>query len=117
MLERKAFLTNPKHQDCLSQCGEHDCSANNKKNRDYYEYLSLSHSQINFDYREIGGKKFFLEIQSINIVHPNKEKIIACLRQKEWRLLCISKFVSFHEWTLITRKMVENKAFLANPKH
>ena len=26
----------------VSQC-EHDCSANNKKNGDYYEYPSLSH--------------------------------------------------------------------------
>ena len=43
MVERKAFLTNPKHQYRVSQCGENDCSANKKKNRDYNEYLSLSH--------------------------------------------------------------------------
>ena len=43
MVERKAFLANLKHQDCASQYGEHDCSANNKKNGDYYEYRSLSH--------------------------------------------------------------------------
>ena len=36
--------------------------------------------------------------------------------QKEWRLLWESKFDSFHEWTLVTRKMVERKAFLANSK-
>ena len=40
---KKAFLANPKHQYHVSQCGEHDCNANNKKNRDYYEYPSLSH--------------------------------------------------------------------------
>ena len=40
-MERKAFLANPKHQDHLSQCREHDCSANNNKNGDYYEYTSL----------------------------------------------------------------------------
>ena len=28
----KAFLANPKHQYSISQCGEHDCYANNKKN-------------------------------------------------------------------------------------
>ena len=27
----------------VSQCGELDCSANKKKNEDYYEYPSLSH--------------------------------------------------------------------------
>ena len=43
MGERKAFLANPKHQNRASQCGEHGCSANNEKNRVYYEYLSLSH--------------------------------------------------------------------------
>ena len=43
MMEKKAFLAIPKHQYHISQCGEHDCSANNKKNGDYYEYRSLSH--------------------------------------------------------------------------
>ena len=39
---KKAFLANPKHQYCVSQCGELDCRANNKKNADRYEYPSLS---------------------------------------------------------------------------
>ena len=43
MVERKAFLANPKHQYRVSQCGEHDCSAPNKKNGDYYENPSLTH--------------------------------------------------------------------------
>ena len=43
MVQRKAFLANPKHQYHVSQWGEHDYSANNKKNREYYEYPSLSH--------------------------------------------------------------------------
>ena len=30
----KAFLTNPKHQNHVSQCGEHDCHANNKMKGD-----------------------------------------------------------------------------------
>ena len=33
---KKAFLTNPKHQYHVSQCGVHDCRANNKKNGDCY---------------------------------------------------------------------------------
>ena len=40
---KKSFLGNPMDQYCVSQCGEHDCSANRKKNRDYCEYPSLSH--------------------------------------------------------------------------
>ena len=41
-MERKAFLVNPKCQDNVAQCGEHDCSANNKNNGNYYEHPSLS---------------------------------------------------------------------------
>ena len=37
MVERKAFLANPKRQYHVSQWGEHDCSG------DYNEYQSLSH--------------------------------------------------------------------------
>ena len=40
---KKALLANPKHQYRVSQCGEHDCSAHNEKNGDYYEYPSLTH--------------------------------------------------------------------------
>ena len=43
MVERKAFLANPKHQHSTSQCEEHDCGAHNKKNVDYYEYPCLTH--------------------------------------------------------------------------
>ena len=38
MVEMKAFLANPNHQ-----YHEHDCGAHNEKNRDYYEYPSLTH--------------------------------------------------------------------------
>ena len=37
-----AFLANPNQQYRVSQCAKHDCNANNKKNRDCYEYPSLS---------------------------------------------------------------------------
>ena len=43
MVESKAFLANPKHQYHVSQRGEHDCGAHNKKNVDYYEHPSLIH--------------------------------------------------------------------------
>ena len=42
MVKRKAFLPNPKLQDRVSQYGEHNCSAHNKKNVDYYESPCLS---------------------------------------------------------------------------
>ena len=38
MVEKKAFPANLKHQYCASQYGEHDCSANKNKNRDYSEH-------------------------------------------------------------------------------
>ena len=47
MVERKALLTKPKHQYRVSQSEEHDCSATNIKNRDYYKHPSLSHFMDN----------------------------------------------------------------------
>ena len=41
--ENKDFPANPMHQYHVSQYGEHDCRANNKKNGYYYEYPSLSY--------------------------------------------------------------------------
>ena len=43
MVENKAFLASPKHQNHVSEREEHDCDAHNKKNIDYYEDPSLSH--------------------------------------------------------------------------
>ena len=43
MVERKALGANLKQQYCLSQYGEHYCSAHNEKNGDYIEYPSFSH--------------------------------------------------------------------------
>ena len=31
---------------------------------------------MNIHYKENGGKKFFFQIQSINIMYPNKENMI-----------------------------------------
>ena len=41
--QKKAFPASLKQQYCVSQCGEHDCCANNNKNGDYYVHPSLSH--------------------------------------------------------------------------
>ena len=60
MLERKAFLANPNHQYRLSQCREHDCSANNKKNGDYYDYLRLPYFIGEYELQEKWWKKKLL---------------------------------------------------------
>ena len=40
---KKVFLANLKHQYHVSQSGELDCCANNKKNGDYHVHPRLSH--------------------------------------------------------------------------
>ena len=35
-------------------------------------------SQINFEYKENGGKNAFFQIQSINIMYPNMETRLSC---------------------------------------
>ena len=59
MVERNAFLANPRHQYRVSQWEEHDCSAINEKNGDHNEYPGLSPFTMNFNYKENGGKKSF----------------------------------------------------------
>ena len=43
IVERNAFLVDPKHQYRVSECGEHDCSTQNEKNGDYNKYPSFYH--------------------------------------------------------------------------
>ena len=43
MVERNAFLANPKHEYCVFQYGEHGYSANDNRSGDYYGHPSLSH--------------------------------------------------------------------------
>ena len=57
MVVRNVFLAKSKHQYCVSQWDEHDCSAHNKMHGDYYKNPSLIISWMNFDYKENGGKK------------------------------------------------------------
>ena len=79
MVERKAFLANLKHQYYVSQCGEHDCSAHNKKIETITSIQACLISWMNYDYKENGGKKGFLR-------NPKHE---------------------YHVSTLIMRKMVK----------
>ena len=63
MVEKKALLANPKHQHRVSQWGKHDCSANKKKNRDYYEYPSVTHLTDEHQlYKKWWKEKLFLQI-------------------------------------------------------
>ena len=57
MTKRKSFLANPKHQYHVSQWEEHDCSANNKMNEDYYGYPGFLIPSMNINYKENGWKK------------------------------------------------------------
>ena len=117
MVERKAFFANQKHQYRVPQYGEYGCSANNRKNRDYYGYLSLSQfTNELWLYGKWWKEKLFLQFQSINTVYPNVENMMVVPIIEEWRLLWVSKHVSFQGWILIISKIVERKAFLANPK-
>ena len=86
MVERKAFLTNPKHQYRVSKYREHDCNAHNKKNRDYYGYPSLTHfSNEHQLYGEWWKKNLFLQIQGINIVYPKEVNMILVRNHKNNR--------------------------------
>ena len=69
MVERKAFLANLKLQYHVSQCGEHDCSANNNR----IERLSHLMDEL---IRKMVERKLFLQIRSINIMYPNVENNI-----------------------------------------
>ena len=59
MVKRKAFLLNPTHQYRAFEYGQHDCSANNKKMEIIMSIQVCLISQMNFDYKENGGKKSF----------------------------------------------------------
>ena len=49
-------------------------------------------------------------------MYPNIENMIVVPITKRIRLLWVSKFISFHRWTLIIRKLVERKAFSCKSK-
>ena len=117
MVEWKTFLANPNHQHCVSQWWGLDCSANNKKIEFITSIQVYLIPWMNFDYKENGGKKrFSCEFKASISSTLLRRTWLQCLYHNEWKLLQVSMFDSFQEWTLITWKMVERKAFLANPK-
>ena len=59
MGERNAFLANPKLQDCVSQWGEHDCSAITKRMVITISTQVCLISEINFNFKKNGGMKSF----------------------------------------------------------
>ena len=62
-------------------------------------------------------EKLFLQIQSFNIMYPNIKNKIVVPTTKGMKIITSIEDCLIHGWTLVTRKMVERKAFLANPKH
>ena len=81
---KKSFLCKSKASISCIQWAEHDCSANNKKNGDYYERPSLSHFM---DELWLWGKwwkeKLFFQIQSISIMYHNvKNMVVVPIRKR-----------------------------------
>ena len=74
MVERKFLLAIPKHQYCVSQYGEHDCSANNKGIEIIMSIQACLNSLMNFDYKGNGGKKSFACISKASISCIPKRK-------------------------------------------
>ena len=73
---------------------------------------------MKFNSKENGGKKtFHAKPKQDNRVSQWKKLVCSAQSPKEWRLLRESKFSQFEGWTLILSKVVERKAFLAEPKH
>ena len=59
MVGRKVSLANPKHQYHVSQLGEHDCGAIMSRKEIIISIEACLMSQINFNYKENGGRKNF----------------------------------------------------------
>ena len=55
MVEIKAFLANPKHQDPISQCGEHGLVLITKRMEIIKVVQVCLISRININYKENGG--------------------------------------------------------------
>ena len=86
---------------------------NHEKNGDYEEYTSLSHFTMNFNYTKNGKKKLFFPNQSINIMYPNDRNMIGVPITKGMGIVKSIQVCPISRRTLIIRKMVEKKAFLA----
>ena len=84
IMERKDFPAKPKHQYHVSQWG-----ANHKKNEDYYENHVCLFWWMNFDSMEIMERKAFLPNQSISIMYPNVEKMIAMPNHKKIKIITV----------------------------
>ena len=118
MVEEKAFLAKPKHQNHVSQRKKHILVPNHKKKEIIMRNQVLSIWWMNFDFEEYGGNKsFFSKSKASKLSIRWKENVFCAQSQKESRLPWESRLVPFFGWTLILRKTMEVKVFLANPKH
>ena len=118
MVERKAFLTNPKHQYLVSQYGEEDCHANNTKNRDYFEYPSLPPlSNELWLKRKWSKEKLSLQIQTFNIVSPITENTIAKPIRKRMQIVMGIQVCLISRMNIDCKENGGKKAFLQNPQH
>ena len=115
-----------KHFSCKSkalisciQYGKHGCSAQSKKKwRLLWDPMFLSFHWWTLIIKEMVERVAFLANQR----HQHRVSLCgkhgcSAQAQKKWRSLWDVKFVLFHRWTLIIRKMVKRKVLLASPKH
>ena len=74
-------------------------------------------SRMNFDFEENGGKKLFLQIQSINIVYPNMENMIVMPTKKRMAIVMRIQVCLISRTNINYEENSGKKAFLINPKH
>ena len=84
---RNTFYCKSKASISCIQYGKRDSSANNKRNGDYYEYLTLPHFTDELFYEKWWKEKLFSRLQSINIVYANEEKMIVALLPKRIEII------------------------------
>ena len=90
MVERKAFLPNQNVNIVYPNKKTMIVVPNNKKNGDFYEYLSLSQfMEEHLITGEVVEGKLFLKIQSIHILYPNVEKMIVVPNHKKNEIVMI----------------------------
>ena len=118
MVGRKAFPANPNHQYHVSQNGEQDCSANNKRNGDYYEFPSLSLFMKELWLKGKWWKEMlFLQIKSINIVHPNEVNMIVVPITRRMEIITSIQVELISRMNFDYEENGRRKALLANEKH
>ena len=116
MLERKAFLTKPKHQYHLSQWGECVYVAQLWKKEIIWASMFVMFDRITLIPKNAGKKSFSYQAKASISSIPIRGMCLWFLIMKKSRFFLASMFVTIDRITLIP-KLEERKAILINPKH